>query len=74
MPKIVKAVRPLGIFLLNLLLASIFTDALLSPFAHFNLCSIQSYIVKADFLNAGVAFGLGYYVFRRWRPVSAQWV
>jgi hypothetical protein len=69
-----KTVRAIGAFFLNLLLALVLIDVLVSPFVHFDLQSIQSSIVKQDSLNAVAACGLGYYVYRRWRRVSTQWV
>jgi hypothetical protein len=69
-----KTVRAVGMFVLNLLLAVVFTNQLASPLLRFDVHSIQTSIVKLDFLNAAVAFGLGYFVYWRWRPVSAKWV
>jgi hypothetical protein len=69
-----KTFRAIGVFVLNLLLAAVFTDQLASPLLRFDPHSIQTSIVKLEFLNAAVACGLGYFVYWRWRPVSAKWV
>jgi hypothetical protein len=69
-----KTVRAVGMFFLNLLLAAVFTDQLTSPFVRFDTHSIEGSIFKLNCLNAAVAFGLGYFVYWRWRPVSAKWV
>jgi hypothetical protein len=69
-----KTARAIGAFFLNLLLALVLTGALDYPFIHFDPHSIQTSIVKQDMLDAVAAFGLGYFVYRRWKPVSARWV
>jgi hypothetical protein len=67
-----KTARAIGTFFLHLLLAVVLTGALDYPFVHFDAHSIQTSIVKEDMLDAVAAFGLGYFVYRRWKPVSAR--
>ncbi len=31
-------------------------------------------VLTEDLLSAAAAFGLGYFVYRRWKPVSSKWV
>ena len=68
----IKTVRAIGMFFLNLLLALVLTEVLVAPFLRFDLHSIQTSIMIKDCLDAVAAFGMGYYVYRRWTPVSAQ--
>jgi hypothetical protein len=45
------------------------------PLVRFNIFTpMPSYVRKYTLLNVLAAFGFGYFVFRRWKPVSAKWV
>ena len=70
-----RSVRAVGVYLLNLLAAVIGTKVVEDPFDHFVHFSdrTSAAILKADFLTSTVAFGLGYFVYRRWQPASARW-
>jgi hypothetical protein len=69
-----KFLRVSGVFLLNVLSASIVSGMLASPFEHFDRNSIHATILRIDLINAIAAFGLGYFVYRRWRSAASKWV
>jgi hypothetical protein len=69
-----RAARAIGLFLLNVVIASIATNVLVAPFARIDVNAIASSILKRDFLNAVAAIALGYFVYHRWQPVSSRWV
>jgi len=62
------------VFLLNVLNASIVSGILSSPFTHFGRDSIHAAILRDQLSNALAAFGLGYFVYRTWRPTASKWV
>jgi len=72
----IRSVRAVGVFLVNLLLAVLGTKVVEAPFDHLVHFSdrTSTAVLKADFLTSTVAFGLGYFVYRRWQPAAAGWV
>src|SRR5260370_900966 len=62
------------VFLLNVLNASIVSGIFSSPFTHFVRDSIHAAILRGQLSNALAAFGLGYFVYRTWRPAASKWV
>jgi hypothetical protein len=69
-----KLVRESGMFLLNLLLASVLPGILTSPFTHFDREALHASMYREALVTAITACGLGYFVYRGWRPVASKWV
>jgi hypothetical protein len=74
MPAAAKFVRTTGLYLLNLVVAAVVTDMLASPFLHTASDGTMATMLKRDVVNGLAAFGLGYFVYRRWRQGSSKWV
>jgi hypothetical protein len=66
--------RVTGVFLVNLVNASIISGILASPLMHFGRDSIHTAILRDELINALAAFGLGYFVYRTWRSAESKWV
>jgi hypothetical protein len=64
-------------FLGNLLTAVVGTSIIDTPLVGYirpAKLTIRSMALTEDFLSAVVAFGLGYFVYRRWKSASSKWV
>lgn len=62
-------------FFLHLGLAVIGTLIVESPFERAMVGrSVTASLFRVDLLTSVCAFGLGYFVFQRWRPLAAKWV
>jgi hypothetical protein len=68
-----KLAEQSGLFLLNSAIAVVGTSILASEF-RFNRQAIETYYMKRDIVNGMVAFGLGYFCYRRWQWNSSKWV
>jgi hypothetical protein len=71
-----KSLRVGGIFLVNLLIAVVGTaiiDTAGGDLRHARL-TIRTLALTEDLLSAAAVFGLGYFVYRRWKPASSRWV
>jgi hypothetical protein len=66
--------RLTGVFLLNVLNASVVSGIVASPFAQFHRDSIRAAVLSDDFINGLAAFGLGYFVYRTWQSTASKWV
>jgi hypothetical protein len=70
-----ELLRKGGFLLLNLIAAVFGTATVESPFDHlYHPHTIKAVLFKADLLSAVFSFTLGFFVFRRWKPVAAKWV
>jgi hypothetical protein len=69
-----KWFRASGVFVLNILVAAIGTAIVEAPFYNFPYHSAPTAVVKEDVLSAVAAFGLGYFVYVRFRSDLAKWV
>ncbi len=64
-----------GLFLLNLLIASVVTPMLVSGAEHFSRFSSVALVIRQEaFLNSLAALGLGYFVYHTWHWRSAKWI
>jgi hypothetical protein len=61
------------VFLSNLIAATIGPAILEAPFVHMDQPLSES-VLRADYLSAASALGLGYLIRRTWRNPSAKWV
>ena len=76
---VVKSLRVIGAFVLNVFVATVVTNALGSSFFRllFGAGSsgpVQMMIEREYLVSAMAAFGMGYFVYRRWQPTAAKWV
>ena len=71
-----RTVRFVAVFFLNLMLAAIGPEILGTPFYRYLHLADRSPLafLKGDLTDAIAAFGLGYFVYRRWRPSASKWV
>ena len=69
-----RAVRGVGVFLLNVVVAVLGTAVLESPFEHYaHVFSLRESLLLMDLLTAAFAFGVGYSVYWRWQPAASKW-
>jgi len=66
--------RTAGLFVLNFFVAAVFTYALSRPFIRFSSAAIVQSIWRNNIFDAIAAFGLGYFVYRRWGSSTSKWV
>lgn len=71
----VRVARASGAFLLNVSVACVATNIVTSPFSHASgVLNISQLMWEQEWLNAAASFGLGYSVYRWWKPVTSKWV
>lgn len=75
MEKIVTGIRNTLIWLLNVVVALFGTAVIETPISHlFRPHTIADVLVRAHALSAVIAFALGFFVYRQWKPSMARWV
>ena len=67
-----KLLRQAGEFLLNLVVAAVFTSVLRADFRLHRGRSSAAFLIVEYAINAAIAFALGYFVYRGWRLESAK--
>jgi hypothetical protein len=76
-PTAIKSLQAVWVFLANLLTAAVGTAIIATPLAvdiRSTKLTIRTMVLREDLLSAAAAFGLGYFVYRRWKPASSKWV
>src|SRR5271170_4704314 len=69
-----RALRAIGVYLLNFALATVFTNAIRNDFILRRGASPTGFLVRDFVFSAVISLALGYFVFRRWHWESAKWV
>jgi hypothetical protein len=69
-------IRNVGSFLVNLLAAMVGTYVAQAPFTRYVHFSppYRTAMLRADVLTSAVAFGVGFAVYIRWKPVVSRWL
>ena len=77
LPSTMKIILFVLSFCLNAVVAAVAPEIIHYPLVH-NLMRLYertpTAFVRADIITAITAFGLGYFVYRRWHPRAAKWV
>jgi hypothetical protein len=75
MTKITAGIRKTLIWLLNVVVALFGTAVVATPLSRlFHPHTITDVLVRAYTISAVVAFVLGFFVYRQWKPSMARWV
>ena len=75
MTRVVAGIRNTALWLLNLFVALFGTAVVETPLSRlFHPHTITDVIVRTYALSALIAFVLGFFVYRHWKPSMAKWV
>jgi hypothetical protein len=73
--RLAAGVRNALVWLLNVVVAVFGTAIVETPFSRlFHPHSMAWVLIKGDTFSAIIAFALGFFVYRQWKPAMARWV
>jgi hypothetical protein len=65
--------RSVGLFVLNCALAAFVSGIVISPI-RYHQRTFEAFLVESGLVESIIAFGVGYFVYRRWQWSQAKWV